>query len=126
MVRPLIFLSVYTDAVRMPQGWKWSVKATHLVMALHDHFVWKARHQLKQGMDTSKSRPNRRAATVDPVETMTASALPEIPMEDMWALEYITVNKIQPLMEALDDDGSSFVTVGEVNAFTSSRPESWR
>ena len=79
-------------------------------------------------MDPSKSRPDRRAATVDldRVETMTASTLPEIPVEDMWALEYITVNKIQPLMEALDDDGSSFVTVDEVNEFTSGRPEKWR
>ena len=75
-------------------------------------------------MDPSESQPNRRAETVDRVGTITA--LPEIPVEGMWALKHITVNGIQSLMEALDDDGSSFVTVDEVNEFTSIRPEGWR
>ena len=110
----------------MPQGWKWSVKATHLVMALHDHFVWKAQYSHKKATDPRTSQSNRRMEVPNRAETMPASMLPDISAEDMWALEYITVNRIQSLMEALDDDGSSFVTVYELNEFTSSRPERWR
>ena len=126
MVCTLNILIGVTDAVRMPQGWKGSVKATHLVIALHDHFIWKAQYSHKKAADPRKLQPNRRTEAPNRAETMPASMLPDISAEDMWALEYITVNRIQSLMEALDDDGSSFVTVDEVNAFTSSRPEGWR
>jgi hypothetical protein len=44
---------------------------------------------------------------------------------DRWTLEFISIYRIQPLIEALDDDVSSFVTVAEVNAFTAARPEGW-
>ena len=100
-----------------------SVKATHLVIALHGHFVWRAQYSRGKATNPSESQPNERAETANHGETIT---LPEIPVEDLWALEYITVNRIQSLMEALDDDGSSFVTVYEVNEFTNSRPEGWR
>ena len=109
-----------------PQEWKGSIKATHLVIAIHDHFVWKLQYAQKKATNTSESQPIEQAGSTNHVETLTASTLPETPVEDMWALEYITVDRIQSLMEALDDDGSSFVTVYEVNEFTSSRPEKWR
>ena len=110
----------------MPQGWKSSVKATHLVIAVHDHFVHKARYSQRKATNPSESLPSRRAETANHEESTTASMLPETPEEDMWALEYVTANRIQSLMEALDDDGSSFVTVDEVNQFTGSRPQEWR
>ena len=46
--------------------------------------------------------------------------------EDEWALEYITISRIQPLLEAFDDDASSLVSVSEVNAFSTARPKDWR
>lgn len=46
--------------------------------------------------------------------------------EDEWALEYITISRIQPLLEAFDDDASSLVSVSEVNAFSRARPKEWR
>jgi hypothetical protein len=46
--------------------------------------------------------------------------------EDQWALQYISVFRVQPLIEALDDDVSSFISIAEVNAFTSGRPHDWR
>lgn len=46
--------------------------------------------------------------------------------EDEWALQYITISRIQPLLEAFDDDASSLVSVSEVNAFTKARPNGWR
>jgi hypothetical protein len=75
---------------------------------------------------TSELEAGEPAVGANQVDTIAASALPETPVEDMWALEYISMNKIQSLIEALDDDGSSYVMVNEVNAFTSSRPEGWR
>ena len=66
-----------------------------------------------------------------PAETMnhtdpTAMLLPDTSAEDLWALKHIHVRQIQPLIEAIDDDGSSFVTVNEINEFTSCRPKGWR
>lgn len=50
----------------------------------------------------------------------------ELPLEDWWTLEYISIRRMQPLLEAIDDDASSFITVSEMNAFTSARPPTWR
>lgn len=45
---------------------------------------------------------------------------------DRWALQYIGVNYVRSILEAFDDDASGFVTVGEANNFTRSRPLDWR
>lgn len=45
---------------------------------------------------------------------------------DAWAIKYIDVMWVQPILEAFDDDASGFITVTEVNRFTSSRPTDWR
>ncbi|KAF9654056.1 hypothetical protein BDM02DRAFT_1189800 [Thelephora ganbajun] len=44
---------------------------------------------------------------------------------DKWALEYINVNYARTILEAFDDDASGFVTIQEVNTFTSARPLDW-
>ena len=46
--------------------------------------------------------------------------------EDEWALEWINITRLQAIVEAFDDDASGFITVEEVNHFTTSRPEEWR
>ena len=43
--------------------------------------------------------------------------------QDEWALEWINMNRLQSIAEAFDDDSSGFVTIAEVNQFTSSRPK---
>ena len=53
-------------------------------------------------------------------------AVPVVAEEDEWALQYITLSRIQPLMEAIDDDGSSWVTIKEINNFTLAKPPRWR
>lgn len=45
---------------------------------------------------------------------------------DEWTLDYISVTRLQAIIEAFDDDASGFITVGEVNAFTASKPRDWR
>ena len=46
--------------------------------------------------------------------------------EDAWALEWINVNRLQAIAEAIDDDSSGFITISEINQFTRSRPQNWR
>ncbi|KAI0630036.1 hypothetical protein C8Q77DRAFT_236077 [Trametes polyzona] len=87
-------------------GWKRSVEAKHLVMAIRDHFAEKS-HGVFPKDDTSEVPPQA------------------VSRVDTWALQYITAGRIQPLLEAIDDDFSSFVTVTEVNAFTAARPAEW-
>ena len=45
---------------------------------------------------------------------------------DAWAIKYIDVKWVPPILEAFDEDASGFITVSEVNRFTSSRPVDWR
>ena len=57
---------------------------------------------------------------------MGASSINTSMNPDGWAFKYIDVNWLQPILEAFDDDASGFITVAEVNRFTSSRPVDWR
>ncbi|KAJ7165011.1 hypothetical protein C8R46DRAFT_1277063 [Mycena filopes] len=91
-------------AVWKDMYWRASVKARHFVMGLRDHFQ---ESHIQKGVD---GRPTE-AAIVD--------------KSDEWALEYINVARLQPISEAWDDDASGFVTVAEVNRFTSTRPLDW-
>ena len=47
---------------------------------------------------------------------------------DQWALEYLGVTWLQPIMEAFDEDSSGYVTTSEVNKLMDMRPLSlsWR
>ena len=47
-------------------------------------------------------------------------------LNDEWTLAFLGPTWFQPLFEAFDDDASGFITVTEVNAFTTARPENWR
>lgn len=78
------------------QGWRGNVKARHFVLALRDYYRDKWRSQ-KEGSEC-----------------------------DIWTLEYLDVSSLQSVRQAFDDDASGFITVAEVNAFTSSRPVDWR
>ncbi|KAI0699900.1 hypothetical protein C8T65DRAFT_296564 [Cerioporus squamosus] len=111
-------------------GWKGSVKAKHLVMALRDHFAEGSHAALaairvitqekKDGGD-----PAAAAQVIEEIADIANRTDPHTAPEDEWALQFITVLRVQPLIEALDDDVSSFVTVAEANAFTAARPQNW-
>ena len=45
--------------------------------------------------------------------------------QDEWTMEYISLTKLQAISEAVDDDASGFVTIAEVNQFTTARPNEW-
>ena len=52
--------------------------------------------------------------------------IPGIRQSDAWTLKHLHAHEMQSLVEAIDDDGSSFVTITEINKFTSRRPVEWR
>ncbi|KAJ7326377.1 hypothetical protein DFH08DRAFT_941029 [Mycena albidolilacea] len=86
-------------------GWRGSVKTRHFVMALRDYFQ-------EENSKSADGEPHEHPTTV-------------IDKADVWALEYINVIRLQAISEAFDDDASGFVTVAEVNAFTTARPLDW-
>ncbi|KAJ3506012.1 hypothetical protein NLJ89_g7110 [Agrocybe chaxingu] len=106
-------------------GWKGSVKARHFVLALHDYYTDKL------------SKHNSDPPTVDRGSLAVMPPPPRQPrsaqsavfnmrrQDDKWALAYINAAYVQPILEAVDDDGTGFVSVKEVNTFVASRPEGW-
>ena len=78
------------------------------MLALRDHYLEKLISETNDGPDMG----------ANPISSSTSP--------DVWAIKYIDVLWVQPILEAFDDDASGFITVGEVNRFTSSRPIDWR
>ncbi|TCD67366.1 hypothetical protein EIP91_010200 [Steccherinum ochraceum] len=85
-------------------NWRRNVKSRLFVMTLRDHF----RERVE---DIKHSR-----VFGDP-----PSNLQRV---DAWALQFVSVPWLQPIMEAFDDDGSGYITISEVNAFTRALPVS--
>jgi hypothetical protein len=93
-------------------------------MALNDRFAEQTRVRRGSGLFSPRSSiGNPLEATAGSLISVASSNVAD---DDVWALRFITVQRVQPLIEALDDDVSSFVTVSEINAFTSAAPEGWR
>ncbi len=100
-------------------------------MALHDHFTERKQHDVN-AQDNALMQIRQIAQDTTSADTkvqeitQVAQQVPAMDVDDLWALEYVNVFRVQPLIEALDDDVSSFVTVAEVNVFTAARPLGWR
>jgi len=104
----------------MTRSWKGSVKSQHLVLAIRDFYVDQL--ALKSPERFLATPPSDQA---EPIENAAASSL-MIGDDEEWAVEYIDTFRLRPLVRALDPDSSGFVTISEVNKFSSSRPENWR
>ena len=61
-------------------------------------------------------------------ENATHAKKPDTIAKDEWALEYLGLNWLRPLMEAFDDDVSGYVSITEVNKLMDMCPPSlnWR
>ena len=90
------------------KAWRGNVKARHFVLALRDYYL------------------DKLASEANGVPDMGTSAIGDSTDPDAWAIRYIDVMWVQPILEAFDDDASGFITISEVNRFTSSRPVDWR
>ncbi|KAI0373412.1 hypothetical protein BV20DRAFT_937448 [Pilatotrama ljubarskyi] len=84
--------------------WPGHVKARHFVLALRDYY--------RQQFELKKRKRGEQYIS-------------HISDDDEWALEWININRLQAIAEAFDDDASGFITITEVNQFTSSRPKDW-
>ncbi|KAJ6561062.1 hypothetical protein DFH09DRAFT_1160351 [Mycena vulgaris] len=105
-------------AIWQEQGWKGSVPAQHFVLALNDYCT-------KFGSDGPTAAGSASASSI---LTSTSPAGPPADAdstEDRWTLVYINLAHLQPILEAVDDDGSGFVSIKEANDFATSRPPGW-
>ncbi|KAJ3851314.1 hypothetical protein EV368DRAFT_65857 [Lentinula lateritia] len=85
--------------------WKGSVEARHFVLALQDFYI------------ENLTGLSRVASPITP----TSIASSNWPV----ALKYINISKAQPILKAIDDDGTGFISIKEVNTFALSKPKGW-
>ncbi|KAG6853160.1 hypothetical protein C0991_006448 [Blastosporella zonata] len=97
-------------------GWKGSVKARHFVLALHDYY--------SDQLSSTESPQASHISGLPSPETPTRSSFLKR-HDDRWALTYINAAYVQSILEAVDDDGTGFISVKEVNTFVAERPENW-
>ncbi|KAI0265448.1 hypothetical protein BC834DRAFT_186547 [Gloeopeniophorella convolvens] len=86
-------------------GWRGNVKARHFVLALRDYYLERVHSESKNVRGVSGVNETR-----DP---------------DAWAIDFIDLGRLQPILESFDDDASGFITITEMNKFTSARPIDW-
>ncbi|KAJ3710187.1 hypothetical protein C8R42DRAFT_382910 [Lentinula raphanica] len=104
-------------AIWKEMGWRGSVKARHFVLALRDYFVEKSATRISPANDE--------------LDALQDSSLENAPVQgldendDRWTHSYISITHLQPILEAIDDDATGFITIKEVNDFTSARPSGW-
>lgn len=112
------------------KGWKETTKARHLVMALREYYAEQHRRHNYNDHQTLEAIRRIVAAANEPdaqkVQEIGHAVRDGAQMMDEWALQYISISRIQPLIEAFDDDASSLVSISEVNAFTAAKPDAWR
>ena len=76
--------------------------------------------------DHNTSHPSAGTHTSEQVAGSTPRPNLSADPKDEWALQLITLHRLQSIMEAIDFDGSSVVTIEEVNVFTDAKPQDWR
>jgi hypothetical protein len=131
--------NIHVSDSRIKQGLKGSVKAKTFVLTFRDHLL---ADQSRSGSVTSSPILSHSASSsFDSDDSFLFSTDFETPrrsinilstdftrpkMEDLWVLDCINVAHVQPIVEALDEDGSGFISVKEANKFAGSRPTGWR
>ncbi|KAJ7694315.1 hypothetical protein B0H14DRAFT_3660348 [Mycena olivaceomarginata] len=104
------------------QGWKGSVKARIFVLSLNDYY-----EKFRATKDIPATESVVGSAPPSPILSPTSpdAPRPALSEDDRWALSYINAVHLQPILEAVDDDGSGFVSVTEANNFALKRPKGW-
>lgn len=103
------------------------MKAKQFVLTLRDYLIASDRSALATPEPLS-------ALSFDIQESASPLSLP-VPQEpaqltipdeaesDAWVLKHINATHVQPIIEAIDLDGSGFISVQEANKFALSRPK---
>lgn len=90
-------------------GWKGNVKARTFVLNLHDYYA----------------DQRNRAAPPTIGRGTPSSPLGGKKPDDRWALVYINAARVQSILEAIDDDGTGYISIKEINTFIEERPSGW-
>ncbi|PPQ77943.1 hypothetical protein CVT25_015418 [Psilocybe cyanescens] len=106
------------------------VKAKVFVLTFRDH-IHVDNSTAVTPMPTSISLPDPEVdsstphveAAAGPNPNMLNVAMNSDKESDEWVLEYIDVAYVQPIVEAMDEDGSGFISVQEANKFALARPK---
>ncbi|KAJ3965956.1 hypothetical protein EV361DRAFT_872790 [Lentinula raphanica] len=97
--------------------WKNSVKAQYLVLALQEFY------------QNSSANPKFSMSSTSPTSSLSdinkENKTVHVPEVDQWAINYLDISHVQSILEAIDDDGTGFITIKEVNKFALSRPKGW-
>ncbi|KAJ7830727.1 hypothetical protein B0H14DRAFT_2806564 [Mycena olivaceomarginata] len=135
-IRDIDLYTVWRD-----MSWRGTVKASHFVVAVQDYFLQKYSKDDQEMEDAVRdaaeglSRGPSPALSITTASTEDSEPLPSVlltraleariaqrELEDRWAIDYITLARVRPIVEALDDDWSGWISVSEANKFTASRP----
>ncbi|KAF5348141.1 hypothetical protein D9756_010783 [Leucocoprinus leucothites] len=106
-------------------GWKGSVKARHFVLALRDYFTDQFSINTPHPSDLMIQIPTPETAVNPDKQLMRLTASKPILHQDLWALQYINVSHLNAILEAIDDDGTGFISIKEANTFANERPRGW-
>ncbi|KAG7442638.1 uncharacterized protein BT62DRAFT_954741 [Guyanagaster necrorhizus] len=105
-------------------AWRGSVKAKHLILALHDYFIDKL-GALSASPMMSPGASEAGSPIFSPISAVNDDFFYLKCKNDRWALMYFNVSHVQPIIEAVDDDATGFITTKEINTFTKSMPPGW-
>ncbi|KAK0462478.1 uncharacterized protein EV420DRAFT_1265318 [Desarmillaria tabescens] len=105
-------------------AWRGSVKAKHLILALHDYLIDKL-GALSASPMMSPGASELGSPIISPTSAVTNDFFSLKCKNDRWALAYFNVAHVQPILEAVDDDATGFITTKEINTFTKSMPPGW-
>ncbi len=111
-----------------------SVDARVFVAALHDHyqdmFDPHSDVRIPETMEMLGTVKGPSSPTNDDVHAIERASnghsLGEtLDQSDKWCLDFLNFRYLPSIMDAFDDDGSGFVSISEVNNFTTSTPKGW-
>ncbi|KAF5325270.1 hypothetical protein D9619_009984 [Psilocybe cf. subviscida] len=109
-------------------GYKTIAKAKHFVLTFRDHY----QHAQSLPVTPTSPQANRDQTLQTPVDTLSVKTGDQNDIisgsaddPNAWLLEYLDVAHVRPIVEAMDMDGSGFVSVEELNRFAGSRPKQW-
>ncbi|KAK7029940.1 kinase domain-containing protein [Favolaschia claudopus] len=117
------------------QGWKGSVNARGFVLALNDYYTEKFDRSGLSAANSVVGSPTNSAAGSPPATPIILAAPLAFPVltsttieaseDERWALAYINVAHLQPLLDVIDTDGTGLISIKEANHFARLRPRTW-
>ncbi|KAF9002450.1 hypothetical protein BDQ17DRAFT_1425778 [Cyathus striatus] len=122
-------INPHIRAIWQEMGWRGSVRAVNFVFALRDYFLSPVDGQNANGQDSQSTslQPTVPFPSPPPTSKVEPPAIDFMTtLGDEWTKKYINISHLQPILESIDDDGSGFISIWEVNRFTLDCPRGWR